>query len=27
MGGVDVLLGVEWLQSLGTINFNFKNFS
>ena len=24
MGGADVLLGVKWLQSLGTINFNFQ---
>ena len=23
MGGVDVVLGVEWLQSLCTIDFNF----
>ena len=24
MGGVDVILGVQWLQSLGTLAFNFK---
>ena len=24
MGGADVLLGVQWLQSLGTIDFNFQ---
>ena len=24
MGGVDVVLGVEWLQSLGTVPFNFQ---
>ena len=23
MGGVDILLGFQWLQSLGTIAFNF----
>lgn len=31
MGGVDVVLGVQWLQSLGTMDFNFQelfmNFS
>ena len=24
MGGVDVILGVQWLQSLGTLDFNFQ---
>jgi hypothetical protein len=24
MGGVDVILGVQWLQSLGTMDFNFQ---
>ena len=24
MGGADVVLGVQWLQSLGTITFNFQ---
>ena len=31
MGGPDVVLGVQWLQSLGTVAFNFQkllmNFS
>ena len=26
MGGVDVVLGVQWLQSLGTIAFDFQEF-
>ena len=25
MGGVDVVIRVEWLQSLGTIAFNFQD--
>ena len=24
MGGTDVVLGVQWLQSLGTVAFNFQ---
>ena len=24
MGGVDVVLGVQWLQYLGMVNFNFR---
>ena len=24
VGGADVVLGVQWLQSLGTIAFNFQ---
>ena len=27
MGGVDVFLGVQWLQSLGTMDFNLKKKS
>jgi hypothetical protein len=24
MGGADVVLGIQWLQSLGTVDFNFQ---
>ena len=24
MGGADVVLGLQWLQSLGTVAFNFQ---
>ena len=24
MGGADVVLGIQWLQSLGTMDFNFQ---
>ena len=27
MGGVDVVLGVQWLQYLGTIDFSFQELS
>jgi hypothetical protein len=27
MGGVDVVLGVQWLQSLGIVAFDFQNLS
>jgi hypothetical protein len=26
MGGTDVVLGVQWLQSFGTIALNFQDF-
>jgi hypothetical protein len=25
MGGADIVLGVQWLQSLGTLAFDFQN--
>ena len=24
MGGADVVIGIQWLQSLGTVTFNFQ---
>ena len=27
MGGVDVVLGIQWSQSLGTISFKFQELS
>jgi hypothetical protein len=24
MGGADIVLGIQWLQSLGTVAFNFQ---
>jgi hypothetical protein len=27
MGGANVVLGIQWLQSLGTVALIFKNFS
>ena len=26
MGGADVVLGIQWLQSLGTMDFNFPPY-
>ena len=26
MGGIDFVLGVQWLQTLGTVAFNFQEF-